>query len=369
MSMQWPIHAGDVRPVLWRVLLAGVPLTGCESVDIHSTSHRKASTVHAIFSLSADPASVDTWADMDPPVLMEVQASLTSAFGMASTWESVFTGEANDIHIDVVQMKVDVSGRDLAGRLIDGKTVETFRNNTGSEIVEIIAARFGMTADVDATTIKAGSYYQLEHDKLTTGSFSKTTNYWDLLCFLAGQDYRDLYVTGTTLHYKEPVDLLAGPSVPLVWTPPPASGGSSMADLVDLTMHRSLVLAKGIKVVVRIWDSKGKNAKNVIYPPGAGKDAQEFVFTKSGWSAEKALQFAQSNYADILRHQRALEIRMPGEFSLSCRSAIELSGVPGKTFNTKYIVDEITRTFDYNGGFSQSVSLKNHSSQSDAEVG
>ena len=60
---------------------------------------------------------------------------------------------------------------------------------------------------------------------------------------------------------------------------------------------------------------------------------------------------------------------MPGEFSLSCRSAVALSGVPGKSFNTKYLVDEITRTFDFTGGFKQNVSLKNHSAQSDAEVG
>ena len=364
----WPIAAGTVRPVLWRMLLNKRPLIGCENVEVHSTNHRKASTFTARFAWSADPAAVATWLDTDPPLLTEVQVAFPTASG-APAWQSYFIGEANDVHFNPVSGDIEVSGRDLAGRLIDGKTRETFRNNSGSEIAAIIAARFGLTVDVDPTTERAGAYYQLEHDKLTADAFSKTTSYWDLLCFLAHADDRDLWVDGNTLHYKKSVDIQSSPAVNLSWTARSTSNAYPSAPVISMGLRRSLVLSKGVKVVVKIWNAKGKSSTEITYPSGAAKDAQEYTYVKPGWSPQKALEFAQSVYKDIIGHERVVDLETPGSTSITARSVVSISGLPGTTFNVRYAVDELTSEFMGNAGFVQHATLKNHSVQSSAEVG
>ncbi len=366
----WPNAPGAVRRPRWRVLVGGTPLEGCESAEIHSTGHRKASTISARFSLNADPSVLSTWADTQPPVNLEVQAALLSdgqAEGQAS-WQSVFVGDVSDIHIDLPNGSVDVTGRDLAGRLIDGRTRETFANQSSSEIATTVAGRFGLTADVDATTARAGSYYQLEHDKLVNDAFSKTTTYWDLLSFLAKQEGFDLWVDGRTLHFKQAVDPQTATPVPLVWSPATDAVAYPSAPVVDIQLRRSCAIGKGVKVIVKIWSSKQKTATEISYPPSAANDAQEYVYVRPGWSPERALQYAQSEYADILRHERTVDISMPGELSLTPRSVVSLTGT-GTSFDTSYFVDGLSREFSLDAGFVQHLVLKNHPTQSDAEVG
>ena len=364
-GMVWPVTPGTSH-VLWRVLLAGTPLTGCQTVDIQKTNHRKASTVHATFALHADPAALATWSDQGPPVLLEVQAAFPVA-GQAPSWQSVFVGEASDITIDPATGTVDVAGRDLAGRLIDGKTRSPYRNNTGSEIASMVAAQFGMTADVDATTTMAGSYYQLEHDKLVQDSLGKSTTYWDLLCFLAQYDDRDLWVDGRTLYYKMPVDIQSAPAIPFTWQPATSVNGFPRASVTNIKMKRSLTLAKGVQVVVKIWNSKSKSNSKVSFPTSASADAQIYSYVKPGMSPANALIFAQSKYADIIRHERALPTSIPGSLVLTPRSVLAVSGLPGSSFNVRYAVDELTHSFA-GTGFRTSFTLKNHSVQSGSSV-
>lgn len=366
-ATSWPVTPGSVRRPRWRILVGGTPLNGCESVELHHTNHRKSSTLSARFALNADPTLLATWADVQPPVSIEVQAAFASDDGSLA-WLSAFIGDVADIHIDLPNGTVEVTGRDLAGRLIDGRTRETFANQSSSEIATTIAGRFGLAADVNATTRLAGSYYQLEHDKLTSDSFSRTTTYWDLLSFLARQEGFDLWVDGRTLHFKKAVEIASVQSVPLVWSPASGDVAYPSVPVADIQMRRSCTIGQGIKVVVKIWSSKAKTSSEISYPTSGSKDSQEYVYVRPGWSPERALQFAQSEYADILRHERTVDISMPGELGLTARSIVSLAGT-GTSFDTSYFVDELTREFSLDGGFIQHVVLKNHPVQSDAEVG
>lgn len=368
-TISWPVEPGTVRHPRWRILVGGTPLSGCESVEIHATGHRKASTVSARFSLGADPSLLATWADAQPPISLEVQAAflVDSQSEEQAVWQSAFVGDVSDIHIDLPNGSVDVTGRDLAGRLIDGRTRETFANQSSSEIAHTIAGRFGLTADVDATTTRAGSYYQLEHDKLVNDSFSKTTTYWDLLSYLAKHENFDLWVDGKTLHFKKAVDIATVQPVPLVWSPASDTVAYPSIPVADIQLRRSCTLGKGIKVIVKTWNSKQKHSSEISYPASAAKDAQEYVYVRPGWSPERALQYAQSEYSDILRHERSVDITMPGELSMTPRSIVSLAGT-GTSFDTRYFVDELSREFSLDGGFTQHVVLKNHPVQSDADV-
>ena len=368
-SSSWPVTPGIARRPRWRVLLAGQPLAGCESVSVHQTNHRAAGTLSAKFALNADPGSLTTWTDAAPPVSIEVQAAFLAegAPEGSEDWQSIFVGDGSDAHIDLPNGSVEATARDLAGRLIDGKTTQTYANQTSSQVAQTVAAHFGLTADVDSTTVLTGSYYQLEHDKLVNNSFSRTTTFWDLLSYLARQEGYDLWVDGRTLHFKRAVDPSATTPVPLVWSPASGADAWPSIPVTDIQMSRSCTLAKGVQVIVKIWDSRQKTASVVRYPSGQGTGAQEYVYVRPGWSQQAALAYAQAQYADILRHERTVTVSMPGDLTMTQRSMVSLTGT-GTSFDTVYFVDEIERSFSLDGGFTQRLTLKNHPVQSDADV-
>ncbi len=59
---------------------------------------------------------------------------------------------------------------------------------------------------------------------------------------------------------------------------------------------------------------------------------------------------------------------MPGELTLTARSVIALSGT-GTSFDASYYVDEIDRSWSEDQSFRQTLKLKNHKTESNAEVG
>ncbi len=367
VGSSWPVAVGTVRQVRWRVLVGGQPLAGCESVQVHTNNHYAADTFSGRFSLTADPAQASVWADKDPPILLEVQAAFLQD-GAAPAWQSAFTGEVDRLDIDLVSATVDVEGRDLSRRLIDAKTKETFANQRVSDIVSTLAGRHGLTADCGAFPEMAGSFYQLEHDKITNDSFGRTTTEHDLLVYLAKHVGADYWVSGTVLHFKTAVDDSTATPLQLTWAPRGAQAYPGI-QVTDIKQSRNLTLAKDIKVVMRIWNSKGKSASEVTYPPGAKKTAQEIVLTPRQFaSPAAALTYVQSQYADIVKHERVLQLTMPGELSMDARSIIALTGT-GTSFDQRYFVDTIERSWSVDEGFRQSVHVKNRETQSEAQVG
>lgn len=359
--------AGTVRRPRWRVLVNGSPLSGVEDLSVHDTNSYRASTFEATFAIAADPAMLTIWTDQAPPITVEVQGAMAGENGSVS-WTSLFTGECDKVHVDLYGGKVSANGRDLARRFIDARTAETFANQTVSDIVRTLASRHGMTADVDDFDDLAGSFYQLEHDKLTGDSFSRQTTEWDLLTYLARHVGADMWVTGTVLHFKTAVAVTAQPNATLTWTPPGANAFPTSGDVLDLTCERNLTLAKDIVCKMRIWSSKGKSASTVSYPPSAPKSAQEYVLPcRPGMSLAAATAYVQAQYQDLVKHERLVNASMPGELTLTPRSVVGLQGT-GSSFDTAYFVDEIDRSWGMSSGFRQTLRLKNHRTESDATV-
>jgi phage protein D len=367
----WPIIPWTLQKPRWRLLVNGTPLAGCESASVHSNNHYQPDTMNARLSLSADPGQKAVWSDAGPSVLVEVQACITAdgASPSAPAWQSVFIGEVDRISIDPLNCSVDISGRDLSARLIDAKTKESFRNRTVTSIVQTLAGRHGLTADVDDFSTLAGQFYQMEHDKLTADSFSRETTEHDLLVYLAKHVGADYWVQGTTLHFRKAVTAEAATPLTLVWKPPSGSAVYPTALVEDLKLERSLTLAKDIKVVMRIWNAKGKSAQEIKYPPGAKATAQEYVLTPRVFaSPAAALAYVEAQYADIVKHERLASFTMPGELQMDARSIVAISGT-GTSFDQRYYVDTIEREFSVDSGIRQTVHVKNHTTQSETQVG
>ena len=373
----WPDYEFVRRP-RWRLIVAGHVVAAAEDLTVHSNNHYRADEITARIALRGDPTLSAIWDDQEPPILVEAQVGFLpqNAGEDAVPWQTLFVGEIDRIHQSPVQGIVSINGRDLSRRLIDAKTKETFANRTASEIASILAARHGLAADVDPTARLAGAFYQAEHDKVTADSFSKATNEWDLLTFLAKQEGYDLWVRGQTLHFKRsvvadeahPLDLVYAPSGNEVVSAEPGVAWPSIP-VTDIQKERSLTIAKDVKVVMKTWDAKAKRSTEVVYPPGAKKTAQEYVIPpRPGLSPAAALAYVQAQYQDIVLHQRLVDLTMPGELQIDARSIIRLSGTDS-SFDHLYYVDTIEREFSVDAGFHQSVRLKNHTTQSETEVG
>lgn len=263
--------------------------------------------------------------------------------GLGGAERPLITGEVDSVQIDWGRRVMHVEGRDLAARLIEARTQESFQNRTGSEIAEILAGRHGLKASVTSTTTPVGRYYQLERDRVTLNQYSRATTEWDLLTWLARQEGFDLYVAGTTLHFEQP-----SAALPAVFTP---------ADLIDLRMERAVALAGDMEVTVKSWHSRRQSAFTQtarVGDSGSAGRSQRYVVVRPNLTADEALSLAHRLLADIARHQSLISLIMPGEFDLTARSRIALNGT-GTAFDRTYAVSDIERSLSAERGFIQTV--------------
>ncbi len=260
-------------------------------------------------------------------------------------------------HLTPLSEQFELEGRDLTAGLIESRTQETFSNRTASEVATILAQRHGLAPVVVPTTTPIGRYYESEHDRVTLSQFTRASTEWDLLVLLARQEGYDIFVEGTSLFFQPTLVDAAGAVI------------LDTAGLVTLQMRRSLTLARDLEVTVRSWSSRNQSTcvqtvlasmNDATASPASSETAQRYVFVRPNLTPDQALQYAQRRVAELIAHERIIEATMPGELSLTARSAVALTGT-GTDFDQTYYVDTIERHFDSGNGFTQRIRCKNTS--------
>ena len=352
----------------WRALVNGRPFA-CFAAEVQSTSARQAARGTIRIALSPDDGvGADWWAGLDQPDC-EVQAAMLpdGADEGSETWVSLWMGAADHLHLDTFRGTVELEGRDYLAKLLDAKTRETFANKSASEVVQILAARHGFTADVTPTRVLVGQYLKLEHDRTTLDSTARTTTEGELLFRLAREENYDVWMTGKTLHFHPAVNIDTSDPVILSLTPRSDDNPVPVSPVTDIVYDRSYALAKDIKVVIKSWNSHHKASSETVYPPGAAKGAQVYTFVRPNLTPAQATKEAQSLYMDIIKHERIVQVTMPGELKLTAQAVVRLvgTGTGADGFEQIFYVDEISREFAFDSGFQQHVRLKNHSAASE----
>ncbi len=338
-----------------RVIANGQIIAGAMEAEVVSNNYYGADRFSASVALG-----IDTWAEAsfwasEPDILLEVQFSLDGG----GSFTSLVKGAIDSVSIDPALGLVHLDGRDLTASLIEARTQETFANRTSSEIATLLAGRHNLTAHVMQTSTPVGRYYQDEHDRVTLDQFSHATTEWDLLVFLARQEGFDIFVQGEALYFQPAVQT-ADLAVSL-----------RPDDVINLTLERSLTLARDIEVVVKSWNSRQNNAfvqrARAAGRRSAGRSAgppQRYVFVRPNLTPDDALKYAQRKLAELTRHERIIRISMPGELALSPRSMIALEGT-GTEFDQTYYIDTIERRLRQGGGLTQHIRAKNTSPRTD----
>lgn len=340
-----------------RILINGQLVTTAFQVEVSSNNYYGADHFSVSFALNAlSPFNAAFWASAIP-IAVEVQVTLDTSLDFVS----LVTGSVDNVRVNPVQQVVSIQGRDNSACLIDAPTQETFANRTSSEIVSLLAKRHGLTPNVTATTTLAGRFYENDRESLTLSQYSGTTTEWDLLAYLARHEDYDLFVTGNSLFFQPKSALAPATKVICVW------------DIVEISMERSLILARDITVTAKSWNSSQGTmfAGSVTGQLGASSDASPLACNYSiihpNLTSDALQTMAMRRLDEITRHERTIEFSMPGEVGLTPRDTILLSGT-NTPFDQAYYVNSIKRSFRTRDGFVQRVRASASSPRSIATV-
>jgi hypothetical protein len=328
---------------------------GAMDAEVLSNNYYSADRFNASVALGLDPASTAAFWSNETDLLVELQFSLDGG----ASFTSLIQGAVDCVTMDPTLGLAHLTGRDLTARLIETRTQETFANRTSSEIATLLAGRHGLTPQVTATSTPVGRYYQSEHDSVTLDQFSHATTEWDLLVLLARWEGFDVFVAGTTLCFQPAAN------------PADATFSFCPSDVVDIKLERSLILAGGLSVVVKSWNSR-QNSAFVQQAQGRTANSagptQNYIYVRPNLTPDAALKLANQKLTELTRHERTIEVRMPGELMLNARSIISLEGT-GTDFDQAYYVDLIERRINYGTGMTQFIRAKNTSAGTATGVG
>lgn len=343
----------DYAPVRFpraRIVLAGVDAIPL-SFEVEANSFSDADTAQVDLAVSALPAalSIDKL-QAQTSLTIEVFAGLVADPDNYDdkALDSIFYGHVDRLQLSLTERAVTLECRDLTGQMIDTKTDLKYQNMTASAIAAQIAAKYGLTPVITATTRKAGTYTQIDHARLQT---QRTE--WDLLTWLAHEEDFLCFVNGRELRFQPRPDESQTP-YEVTYTPPAPDGGYAQGDFTRMMLTRSYTLAKGIKVTVRSWNAR--TASSTIKSASRGSNPTEYVYSIPGLSPKQCQARADAILSDLSKHEMVLSFDGPAKNDLKLTDIVKLSGTP---FDGLFYPARISRRMDAHEGYRWSVEARN----------
>jgi hypothetical protein len=268
------------------------------------------------------------------------------------TFQEVITGNVDNHRYDPIANNICVAGRDLAASMCDQRILNTYRNQTASQIAAAFAAEHGLQTRITATTTLAGRYYDGDHDETHCGEFSSATNEWDLLCRLGSQEGIIPYVFGDTLFFN-PI-LQNSPSFPISFSR--NTSGQLVSNVSALTLERHMTEARDVVVTVRSWNSRKKSSvaatvRTKTRSPSSDPSvsSSDYLIVLPNLTQAQCLMKAEQLALDYSQHERTLSATFPSFGFLNAANVIALSGT-GTDYDMTYYPEAVTYSIDFDGG-------------------
>lgn len=315
----------------------GVPIPGLIAARVTSSAASAADRVQLQFAFGAAPSGY--WSEW-------MVSRLEVRVAVDGEWASLFLGVADLIEFDLVQGIVEIEGRDLTALLIDQIVEQTYPNQTSSDMASALAGSVGLTPVVSPTSTLVGRYWQSEWSRSALGNYGKVRSAWDLLRWLASQEQYDVFVSGRKLYFHPPpLDISDIVTI-------------SRGDCIGLKLERSLRLAGDIKIIVRSWNSRTKQAfSSEADVAGYGGQNWRKIYVRPNLQIADAEQIALYEANELSRHERLVFFTLPGELKIGVRDHLVLVGT-GLDFDQGYLVEEIERVIDSDRGFIEHVRVR-----------
>lgn len=357
------------------VKINGEVVPGWISWEVDNNTFYQADTFRCRFALSMMPPDKGAaWWASQKEIFVEVLAGfpVDPEWFDASELDSLIYGKVDEMTYDPVGRLIELNGRDLTSDLIDAKTTEKFQNLTASQIAEQLAARHGLIPKVVATETMSGTYYEIDHARLTSDRSE-----WDLLTYLAHEERYVVYLKGKELHFEPQPEESQNPYV-LRWEPPVEDRGFPIFNGKSISFSRNLTVAKGVAVTYRSWNAKNNKAFSVTYPsshktmgtaPGkASPQAQNYYFTSPGKTPQQLLQMAQAKHKEITQHEMRMSFSGPADNVLKVTDIIRVEGTDS-AFDQTYYPESINRAMSLSDGYTMTVAAKNVSPENQVSLG
>lgn len=254
--------------------------------------------------------------------------------------QTLLTGELDSADFDYEGRSINVHGRCKSAALHAVKSSEKWLNKKPNEIIEDLAKRAGLQADIATEALKAGRKWGDDWVKLTDG-VSYASAIHKLCDFMGARWWVDadgkLNVKGEddsagtyTISYQEP------------------SGGPARSDALSIRIHRNYQAGKNIEVLVKSWNQKEKKvyeSKKKV-GGGVGGDAK-FEYHIAGLTQEHADKHAKSKAKEHARHELQLTARCAGD--PSCVAGMKLTLRGDIPFAQDFDIDDVRHQFGMHG--------------------
>lgn len=310
------------------VSIGGVPVPGVVALETEAVAYFAADRFDISIAIGAVPATDAAY--FCGLGLQTITIGL-SLGGLGVT--PLLTGQVDAVRLDLLRQTARLTGRDLSARLIDAEISETFVNQTASQIAVVLAGRHNLSANVTATSVPVGQYYELDHARTGLGLNARATTEWNLLTALAQAENFNVSVTGTALNFGPPPGVNA-----VVVTP---------ANFMSLALDVGAALPG--QANVKSWNTRNKR----VVSASAGNGLATTLI-RPNLSPQQAAALAQNHLAALGWHGTTLMGTMPGDATLMPGMQMVLSGTD-TVFDQNYTVAEVSRALDVARGFTQSV--------------
>jgi hypothetical protein len=326
------------------VLMPGVTETCWQQADAYQCG--TFSFTKALQPAGGEKFNAPFWADTTSKTIMVEIKAVTDGEGFTSQ----FVGRIDGHAYDPIANTIHANGRDLAGAFIDARVVDSYSNNTASEIAALLAKGHPeITATViSKTTTLAGRYYNASTDTTTTGNFTSAVNEWDLLCLLGQKEGIVPYIQGTTLHFEKPA---TQPDIFRIYVNRQPDGRVE-SNALQIQLCRSLTIAKDVEVFVKSWESARKFpvlghsvTRSIKRPEGDHAQATKYYFEFPNLTQAQADAAAQREALDITSHERTACFTLPGEITIKPQTVIQLVGT-GTDYDMIWYPMTVARTLN-----------------------
>jgi len=299
------------------------------SVEQHKT--RKTSTFSAAVPMyyPGAEATLANLGDNEAKVVV-------STMGMEGT---LFTGEVDTTEFDYIGSIIRLTGRDKSAKLHENKTSEKWQNKKGSEIVQDLAGRAGLSVQVDSSLLMAGKKLEQDYVRL-----SDNVSFAYVIHKLAQFDGARWWVDQNgTLQYR--INNSPTGTYSLNWSPPTV--GPASADFMSLKIRRNIQAGKNVKVKVKSWHPKKKEVFGYESNVEGKGGPLEHNYHIPNLLQDHVKQYAQSRANEFARHELTVHASVAGDPSINVAMGLQLSGTG--VWDQMYEMDTVHHEFGMSG--------------------
>lgn len=252
---------------------------------------------------------------------------------------TLFTGEADTVEVDYIGSVIHVTGRDKAGKLHEMKSSEKWLNKKGSDIVQDLAGRAGLSAQVDASGLMAGKQLQQDYVRL-----SDNVSFAYVIHKLAELDGARWWVDPNgTLQYRStnnPTGIYT-----INWVPPTL--GPMASDAMVLRVRRNIQAGKTIQVKISSWHPKKKEVFNYTSNVEGNGGPSVHNYHIPNLLKDHVQQYAKSRANEMARHELTVHATVAGDPKVNVAMGLQLTGTG--IFDQMYEMDTVHHEFGMSG--------------------